>query len=346
MVKIASLDFLYASLVLSYLSQSLVLGDSPIPADYNLMDPDPYCKGYDGLCVTNNAGNDGIYTSIRDRQMLAIHNVARQGPSEFLSHYVGNGLFTFSCEPGTSAPPSEWESNLSQAAKKESEMMTKDGCSFSHYTCSSYTYLFGGRTDVSSRVWAYNTRYSGEIIYGTSGTGKAINAMKAWFKSSGHCSIIFNSKNTRAGYAYYLNRATGDFNQLEYQYNNPIKSGSHLSEKIIYDYTVTDGYVHFIASYYSTSTSVVSATVIIDGVSTAMSLITGSTTNGGYAVDAAVSGTSCSRYYFQFVDSNGDNHRLPETGNFILNDFDGSVDCDIVDTFEFFNGTVIDNYFN
>eukprot|EP00122_Pirum_gemmata_P008956 Pgem_evm1s8273 len=306
---------------------TLTDNDKNVNNVYNLVDPKPYCQRISGLCAESS--NKGYYNSaatsnLRERQMFAIHNMARVGPEWFRGYYGG---FEYGCSVPSSNTPAEWESNLNQAAKKQAQMCADgtNGCQSGHSTCPFYANkLFGGNTGFEHRVKTFNTYANAEIL--TPNGYTAYQAMKLWFTSkSGHCNVIFNSPYSRAGYGHVYGNgmAIGNFNNKPHQHTtNFVKSGAHFKSGNLFGYRIPANHVHFMANYYSAAgVHVKTAEVVLDNISHTLTRRTGNApwVNGGYNADVALTTTNdCPKYYFKFIDKKEVQHRLPQTGYFII----------------------------
>eukprot|EP00122_Pirum_gemmata_P003817 Pgem_evm1s3461 len=310
-----------------------------IPQYYNLVDDNPLCAGT-GRCANNSntaSGtyfdqNEGIHTTLKERQMLTITNMARQDQIGFKESY-GLEININSICIRNPLVPYEWETNLQQSAKKLAEMRyTVGNCG--HSTCEEMAYLFGGSTSASERVAYYDTYMSAEGILGGKKNSETMpQGAMSGYMGGGHCAVGFGIYNR-----FYVNV----FNNKPHQYNNPLKSGAHWAkdrEDALYDYIIGDNSIHFIANYFSDYYDASSVRVVMDGVGTSMTLLGGNATNGAYNTDVMVDGSvnaDCPLYYFEVTNVNGDVYKLPEQGSFIVNDI---ATCNSIHTFQFDDGS-------
>jgi len=98
--------------------------------------------------------------------------------------------------------------------------------------------------------------------------------------------------------------SVGDFGSGDPPYKIP--SGSHYPRQA--------ASVELWANWYDAKAPK-SASVVVDGTCTTMSLKRGTPTNGAWSATANNVGSGCHRYYFSFVDANGATVTYPATGS-------------------------------
>ncbi|HEX9163854.1 MAG TPA: CAP domain-containing protein [Thermoanaerobaculia bacterium] len=178
----------------------------------------------------------------------------------------------------------------------------------------------GAATSWPERISLFGTGGSGEIIAGTADPNSAFYLWLYEHSSAGVCG--FGSSN---GHRYLLLTSTGavgmgvtglavgDFGGGGEPYKIP--SAAH--------YPKQDAMVTLWANWYDAAAPK-SASAVVDGKCTSLSLQRGTPQNGAWSATASGVGSGCHRYYFSFVDSAGAEVTYPVTGSLGI----GGAGCD------------------
>jgi hypothetical protein len=176
------------------------------------------------------------------------------------------------------------------------------------------------------RVYSYYTKSYSIAENICTGYAAPQDAIKAWLMDGtppasdrsgydGHRKNIMNGiyHDLGCGYAYgpvqYRHFWVQDFGGGRPDYF-PVAAGAHLF--------LESGKTTFTASYYDSVLRAPprEAAVVVEGVSTPLSLELGSAAKGTYSA-AIARGTACRQYYFVFRDANGVNWRYPESASLV-----------------------------
>jgi len=215
--------------------------------------------------------------------------------------------------------PLYWNLNLNRASRFHSVDMAINNC-WGHNSC-----------DGTTPATRLGTFYPGISWWGeniAAGNSASLATLRQWIiegttcpppadgsGSDGHRANIMNSNYHELGVGYAYNSAamydhywTQDFagNASAYA-DRCLVSGSH-------DFSLATNKASFLLNYFDGTGKAPSVkSVVVGGVSNAMTLWMGAPSRGTYRVDLA-KGSACRNYYFAFVDGNSTACRYPEAG--------------------------------
>lgn len=233
--------------------------------------------------------------------------------------------------------PLAWSEALNHAARFHAAEMTKQGFFAHDSKCAivanigalypvacdasaSCACTSGFPTAWTDRVALFGEGAVGEII---ASTGDPNIAFNQWiYEPSANPACGFGAGN---GHRYLIlsshgaigvgvgSTAVGDFGGIAVPYKVP--SAAHYPKQA--------GTVTLWANWYDTAAPK-SASAVVDGKCSSMSLQRGTPQNGAWSVNANGVGSGCHRYYFSFIDSTGAEVTYPATGSLGIGD--GSCD--------------------
>ena len=269
-----------------------------------------------------------------ERVVLEWINRARVDP-QFEMKACGSACGDAACYKPSA--PLVWNESLNHSARFHSDEMQKQHF-FAHDSACALVQNIGGLyptacdgsaacacsgtqfpTPWTSRVALFGEGATGEII---AGTGDPNQAFYLWlyelqagpscgFGANGHRWLILNSSGA-VGVGVSAN-AVADFGGAATPYKIP--SAAHYPKQA--------NTVAVWANWYDTAAPK-SASVVVDGKCTSMTLQHGTAQNGAWSANVSGVGSGCHRYYFAFVDASGAPITYPATGSLGI----GGASCD------------------
>jgi len=288
---------------------------------------------------------NGTFPNWEERAVAELTNRARVDPATELAACPPGQCLEAACY--SSVAPLVWNYDLNQSARFHSLSMGMFPFNGHDTPCVLFTDIdsrfpgssdgsvasscsASGTTSADVRVGLFGGGFSGENIFPAYGTPHQV--FYAWLyevantsvcgftPANGHrYNILTNGPALGVGHAQvtgspYFNYWTQDFGGGGAIPKIP--SGSHWTAKgHVRDATSNDNAVEFRANWYDLAGGgPVSAAVVLDGVSAAMTRGRGTAANGAFSATVSGVTAACHTYFFSFVDSSQHAVRYPSTG--------------------------------
>jgi len=312
------------------------------------------------------------HPNYQERAVHVLTNAVRIAPQQYRDTYLASAPSILTPAIYPAVGPLNWSPTLNQAARFHAVgMATIPGCTFSHTSCDG--------TSWSTRIRSFYTDSQNVAENIAAGQTTPLNVVNAWLldviasgpapdgsPGDGHRRNIMNGNYNAVGHGY----ATGPNTYGRYWVQDfggviptslrcrPIPSASHILQ---------GSTVSFLANYYDAANQPPqSAHVVINGISSPMSVHLGTAARGTFRFQSPSTG-ACRSYYFVFREASGSLTRYPSRGELRTTteggctesyvageptpceaDFDGSGEIVVPDIFAFlaawFSGDAAANF--